>query len=103
MAIVIALRILYSVVCYDNHLMKHYFLAFYKPKRAFELLLANSRYFKLAFLYIFIPTAAYTLMYVFLTIAHGASSAFTPWLNISKENYCAVGRFLLAPSMLLFG
>lgn len=48
-----------------------------------------------------IPIVAYTLLYVFLTMAHGAPSAFTPWLSISKENYYSVNRFLLAPSMIL--
>ena len=40
-------------------------------------------------------------MYIFLTIAEGAPSTLTPWLNISKENYYAANRFLLAPSMLI--
>jgi hypothetical protein len=40
-------------------------------------------------------------MYILLTIADGAPSTLTPWLNISKENYYAVNRFLLAPSMLI--
>jgi hypothetical protein len=40
-------------------------------------------------------------MYVFLTIANGAPSVFTPWLNIPKEKYYSINRFLLAPSMLI--
>ena len=41
------------------------------------------------------------MMYVFLTIGKGAPSAFTPWLNITKEDYYAINRFLMAPSMIL--
>jgi len=40
-------------------------------------------------------------MYIFLTIGNGAPSVFTPWLNIPKETYYSVNRFLLAPSMIL--
>jgi hypothetical protein len=40
-------------------------------------------------------------MYIFLTIGDGAPSVFTPWLNIPKENYYAINRFLLAPSMIM--
>ncbi|MBP6681079.1 MAG: YIP1 family protein, partial [Saprospiraceae bacterium] len=39
--------------------------------------------------------------YVFLTIANGAPSTLTPWLNIPKEDYYAINRFLLAPAMLI--
>lgn len=48
-----------------------------------------------------IPIIAYTLMYVFLTIGNRAPSVFTPWLNIPKEEYYSINRFLLAPSMIL--
>lgn len=40
-------------------------------------------------------------MYIFLTMADGAPSTFTPWLNIAKEDYYAINRFLLAPSMFI--
>ncbi len=78
-----------------------YFQTFTKPKKSFEGLLANERYFSLGFIFILIPIAAYSLMYVFLTIGKGAPSVFTPWLNIPKETYYSVNRFLLAPSMIL--
>lgn len=81
--------------------MKDYFLTFLHPKKAFEILLNDQRYFQLAFVYMLIPITGYTLLYVFLTIAHGAPSVFTPWLNISAENYYAINRFLLAPSIIL--
>jgi hypothetical protein len=71
------------------------------PKKSFEKILATDDYLKLSFIYILIPIAAYTLMYVFLTIANGAPSVFTPWLNIPKEKYYSINRFLLAPSMLI--
>lgn len=82
-------------------LSNQYFRTITQPQKAFETLLANDKYFRLGFIYIAIPIAAYTLMYVFLTIAHGAPSVFTPWLNIPKDSYYAVNRFLLAPSMIL--
>jgi len=40
-------------------------------------------------------------MYILLTIGNGAPSVFTPWLNIPKEDYYSINRFLLAPSMIL--
>jgi hypothetical protein len=40
-------------------------------------------------------------MYIFLTIGNGAPSVLTPWLNISKESYYSINRFLLAPSMVM--
>jgi len=81
--------------------MKNYFQTFIRPKESFERLLGNEKYFTLSFIYILIPIIAYTLMYVFLTIGNGAPSVFTPWLNIPKEDYYAVNRFLLAPSMII--
>lgn len=81
--------------------MNLYFRTIFRPKQSFESLLNKSNYFQLSFLYILIPIVGYTLLYIFLTIAHGAPSAFTPWLNIPKENYYAANRFILAPSMLL--
>jgi len=71
------------------------------PGRSFEKVIAGNKYLQLSFIYILIPIVAYTLIYVFLTIANGAPSVFTPWLNIPKETYYSVNRFLLAPSMLL--
>lgn len=78
-----------------------YFSTIISPKRSFERLLASGNSITQSFIYILIPIVAYTLMYVFLTIADGAPSVFTPWLNIPKESYYPVNRFLLAPSMLL--
>lgn len=77
-----------------------YFGAFKRPERAFRQLLSKDNYFTLCFLFILIPIVAYTLMYVFLTIGNGAPSVFTPWLNIPKDEYYAINRFLLAPSMI---
>ncbi|MBX9784238.1 MAG: YIP1 family protein [Chitinophagaceae bacterium] len=84
-----------------NSFFKYYFKAFAKPKESFSRLLQNPRYFKLGFLFMLVPIAGYTLMYIFLTIANGAPSVLTPWLNIEKDDYYAINRFLLAPSMLL--
>lgn len=81
--------------------MKDYLLTIYRPVESFNRLLAKPNYFSLGFLYILIPIAGYTLMYIFLTIGNGAPSVFTPWLNIPKDDYYAVNRFLLAPSMIM--
>jgi len=81
--------------------MINYFQTFVRPKKSFEKLLDHNNYFYLGFIYILIPIFAYTLMYVFLTIGKGAPSVLTPWLNIPKEDYYAINRFLLAPSMIL--
>lgn len=81
--------------------IKNYLQTITRPKKSFEALLAQKNYFSLGFIYIAIPIAAYTLMYIFLTIGNGAPSVFTPWLNISREDYYAVNRFLLAPSMIM--
>lgn len=78
-----------------------YLLTIIQPQQSFNKLLAKENYFQLGFGYISIPIIAYTLMYIFLTIGNGAPSVFTPWLNISKESYYAVNRFMLAPSMIL--
>jgi len=80
---------------------KNYLLTIVKPRKSFERLLAGDNYFQFSFLYILIPITGYTAMYIFLTIANGAPSVFTPWLNISKDSYYSINRFLLAPSMLL--
>lgn len=73
----------------------------YKPKKVFEELITRAPVLKDSFLYITIPIVFYTAMYFFLTIAEGAPSTLTPWLNIAKENYYSINRFLLAPSMLI--
>jgi hypothetical protein len=82
-------------------IFKNYLQTIYRPKASFENLLADKNYFSLGFIYILIPIVAYSLMYVFLVIGHGAPSVFTPWLNIPKEAYYSVNRFMLAPSMIL--
>ena len=81
--------------------LRTYFSTFIRPGAAIESLLADRHYFRQGFIYMLIPIAAYTLMYIFLTIGDGAPSVFTPWLNIPKDLYYSVNRFLLAPSMLL--
>lgn len=82
--------------------MLRYFLRSFKsPAKTFEELLATDKYFTYSFIYILIPILGYTLMYVFLTIGGGAPSVFKPWLNISKESYYSVNRFLLAPGMIM--
>ncbi|MDH3648880.1 MAG: YIP1 family protein [Saprospiraceae bacterium] len=81
--------------------LSNYLRTITQPTKSFEGLLSNEKYLKLGFLYILIPIIAYTLVYVFLTIGNGAPSVFTPWLNIPKDIYYSINRFLLAPSMIL--
>ena len=78
-----------------------YFQTVYKPRTTFKELAAHDNPLKLSFRYIFIPIVFYTLMYIFLAIANGAPSTLKPWLNIPKEDYYSINRFLLAPSMLI--
>ena len=81
--------------------VKTYLQTIIKPQKTFKNILSDEKSFRLGFIYILIPIIAYTLIYIFLTIANGAPSVFTPWLNIPKEDYYAINRFLLAPSMIL--
>lgn len=80
--------------------MKDYLLTFINPAKSFEKLLEKENYIGRGFLYISFPVAGYTMMYIFLTIANGAPSVFTPWLNIPKDEYYSINRYLLAPSMI---
>jgi hypothetical protein len=84
-----------------NEFWSYYFRAFIKPQRTFNLFISDPNSYRFGFLYMLIPVTGYTLMYIFLTIGDGAPSVFTPWLNIPKENYYAINRFLLAPSMIM--
>jgi hypothetical protein len=84
-----------------NNFWHYYAGVFTRAGRTFDRFITDQRSFRFGFLYILIPTAGYTLMYIFLTIGNGAPSVFTPWLNISKEEYYSVNRFLLAPSMFI--
>lgn len=78
-----------------------YLQTFIRPSKTFEEILKNDSSVSQGFFFILIPIIAYTLMYIFLTIAGGAPSVFTPWLNIPKDVYYSINRFLLAPSMIL--
>ena len=83
-----------------RRLLNIYGKCFYKPAEAFQGMLAGN-YFRDGFLYMLIPLILYTLMYFMLNYGHGAPSTFTPWLNISKENYYFYNQFLIAPSLIL--
>jgi hypothetical protein len=81
--------------------ISNFFQTIYKPHKTFEELIAQENLYRLSFIYISIPIVSYTLLYIFLTIANGAPSTLTPWLNISKDEYYSINRFLLAPSMII--
>lgn len=78
----------------------YYKSAFTSPAEVFSRLLQDERKLTLAFMFMLVPVFLYTLMYVFLNIANGAPSTFTPWLNIPKDSYYFYNQFLLAPSMI---
>ena len=81
--------------------LSKYFRTIYQPLRIFKELIVQENLYRQSWVYISIPIVGYTLMYIFLTMANGAPSTLTPWLNISKDEYYSVNRFLLAPSMII--
>lgn len=90
-----------SLPVFMKTFLSAYFQTIYRPRKTFKELAARPQPVKPGFLFIAVPIVLYTLMYVFLTIANGAPSSFAPWLNIPREKYYALNRFLLAPSMIL--
>ena len=82
-------------------LISDYFQTVYKPQKTFEELIIKDNLYKRSLVFISIPIVCYSLLYIFLTIANGAPSTLTPWLNIPKEDYYSINRFLLAPSMII--
>lgn len=86
---------------HDNKWWWYYLKTFSKPKITFNQLLENEKCYKFGFIYILIPIILYTIMYIFLTIGQGAPSVLTPWLNIPKDIYYSINRFLLAPSFFM--
>ena len=73
--------------------------ALLRPRQTFNLLLADGRRLKFGFIAISINAVLYTLVYVFLNLAGGAPSSFTPWLAVPKDVYYFYNQFWLAPSM----
>jgi hypothetical protein len=84
-----------------NSHISNYLKTTYKPRKALEELIMQDNLYKRSLVYISVPIVCYTLLYVFLTIANGAPSTLTPWLNIPKDDYYSINRFLLAPSMII--
>ncbi|HOW26318.1 MAG TPA: YIP1 family protein [Bacteroidales bacterium] len=81
--------------------ISNYLQTIYKPRKTFEELIIQDNLYRRSLVYISIPIVCYTLLYIFLTMANGAPSTLTPWLNISKDEYYSINRFLLAPSMII--
>jgi hypothetical protein len=81
--------------------VRNYMLAFVKPERGLRNIIQQPGARKFALICVSSTAALYTLMYVFLTVADASPSVFTPWLNISKENYYYYNQFLVAPSLFL--
>jgi hypothetical protein len=79
----------------------YYFGALLRPRRTFDALMADDRRLRFGFFALLISIALYTLVYIFLTIAGGAPSSFTPFLAIPKDLYYQYNRFILAPSMFM--
>src|ERR1700690_206398 len=70
-------------------------------QRTFDALLTDDRRLLFGFLALLISMVLYILVYVFLSMAGGTPSSFTPFLTIPKEVYYQYDRFILAPSMLM--
>lgn len=80
--------------------LRYYLRVITQPSRAFLALSTEPRRLALGAGALGLNAIAYTCVYVFLTLGHGAPSAFKPWLAIASEHYYAYNRFMLAPSML---
>ena len=77
----------------------YYLPTLLRPRRNFDLLMADPRRLRHGLTALLINAVLSTFVYIFLTIAGGAPSSFTPWLNIPKDVYYSYDRFILAPSM----
>ncbi len=81
---------------------KDYYLGtIIKPRKTFDALMTDNRRLRFGIFAVMISAFLYTLVYVFLSMAGGAPSSFTPWLAIPKAVYYQYDRFILAPSMFL--
>ena len=80
---------------------QYYYFAFIRPQRTLNQLAEDPRRLKFGILFITIPAVLYVLIYIFLHAGGGAPSVFTPWLNISKEDYYYYNQFLTAPSFYM--
>jgi hypothetical protein len=78
----------------------NYFQAVYKPRKTFEELISQENLYKRSLVYISIPIVCYTLLYIFLTMANGAPSTLTPWLNISRSWHQSVQGKLKAVQLI---
>lgn len=71
------------------------------PTRAFEALRRDPRNLRLGAYALLSNAALYTLVYVFLVMAHGRPVALRPWLAIDAEAYYRWDVFLFAPSAVM--
>lgn len=71
-----------------------------RPRRTFDALMADDRRLRFGLLALALNAALYELVYIFLTIGHGAPSSFKPFLNVTREHYYQYNRFWLIPSMV---
>lgn len=78
---------------------RYYLGTLIRPSRTFDTLMADPRRLRYGALALLSNAVLYTLVYVFLTLGGGAPSSFQPWLAIAPEDYYAINRFMLAPSM----
>jgi len=86
------------------HSFTNYYLGtIFRPRRTFDALSADHRRLRFGLLALAINAVLYTLVYVFLTLAGGAPSSFTPWLAIPLDAYYYYNQFFLAPSMFMGG
>lgn len=78
---------------------RYYLGTLLRPSRTFADLMSDPRRLRFGSLALLSNAILYTLVYVFLTLGGGSPSSFKPWLAIAPENYYAIDRFMLAPSM----
>lgn len=83
-----------------NSFRDYYLGVILRPRQTLDALMLDNRRLRFGLLALSISIALYILVYVFLTIAGGAPSSFTPWLAIPAEVYYSYDRFMVAPSML---
>ena len=82
-----------------NSFGKYYFGVITRPRRTFDALMADGRRLRFGLFALTISAILYLFVYIFLTMAGGAPSVFTPFLAIPLDQYYAYNRFFVLPSI----
>lgn len=78
-----------------------YALAFVRPRRALEAIVADPRRVRLGASAVAVTCAVYQLVYVFLAHNGGRPTVFRPWLAVPAEHYYQYNQYWLVPAVLL--